>query len=125
TQLLKSRIEHVIRKRDNHQVTRHFLFAAIENELQRAQTSTQSAAVYYISVDQLEKLDKTYGYSGMAELHDAFCERLANVIGSQEQWAAIANLTACVLVSARTTEHHQQRARHIIERLTAEPYTVQ
>jgi DNA-binding response OmpR family regulator/EAL domain-containing protein (putative c-di-GMP-specific phosphodiesterase class I) len=125
TQLLKSRIEHVIRKRDNHQVTRHFLFAAIENELQRAQTSTQSAAVYYISVDQLEKLDKTYGYSGMAELHDAFCERLANVIGSQEQWAAIANLTACVLVSARTTEHHQQRARHIIQRLTAEPYTVQ
>ena len=125
TQLLKSRIEQVIRKHDNHQVTRHFLFAAIDNELQRAQTSAQSAAVYHMSVDQLDKLDKTYGYSGMAELHNAFCDRLANVIGSQEQWAAIANLTACVLVSARTTERHQQRVRHIIQRLTTDSYTVQ
>lgn len=125
TQLLKSRIEHVIRKRDHHQVTRHFLFAAIENELQRAHASAQPAAVYYIAVDQLDKLDKTYGYSGMAELHDAFCQRLATTIGSQEQWGAIANLTACVLVSARTPEHHQQRARHIVQRLMADPYLVQ
>ena len=125
TQLLKSRIEHVIRKRDDNQVTRHFLFAAIENELQRVSVSAQPAAVYYITVDQLDKLDKTYGYSGMAELHDAFCQRLATTIGSQEQWGAIANLTACVLVSARTPEHHQQRAKHIVQRLTADPYLVQ
>lgn len=124
-QQLKSRIEHITRKSDDHQVTRHYLFSAIDDELQRSQTSAQPAAVYYISADQLDELNQHYGHVGIAQLHDAFCQHLAGFIGSQEQWSAIANLTACVLVSQRSAEHHQQRAAQIIRHLTSRIYQTQ
>lgn len=116
TFILKHRIESITqRARHTNQINRSYLYAAIDNELQAERSQQTPTALYYVALDIEESFYQEFGPSGTAKLHEQFCQRLAQIIGSEEQWSDVANFVACVLVGKRTRAQHQQRVAQIAE----------
>jgi DNA-binding response OmpR family regulator/EAL domain-containing protein (putative c-di-GMP-specific phosphodiesterase class I) len=125
TFILKHRIESITqRARHSNQINRSYFYAAIDNELQAERSHQTPTALYYVALDIEENFYQEVGPSGTAKLHEQFCQRLAQVIGSEEQWSDIANFVACVLVGKRTRAQHQQRVTQIIEHLSGLTYNI-
>ena len=72
--------------------------------------------------DLEESFYSAYGPAGSAQLHEQFCQRLAHIIGSEEQWSDLANFVACVLVGKRSRAQHQHRATQIAEQMSNHVY---
>jgi len=122
---LKHRIETITqRARHNHQITRSYFYAAIDNELQEDRSHQTPTALYYLGLDIDENTYETFGPSGIARLHEQFCQRLAQIIGSEEQWTDIANFVACMLVGRRSRAQHQQRIAQIAEHMSSHVYCI-
>lgn len=116
---LKNRIESITqRAQHNQQITRSYFFAAIDNELQEDHSHQTPTALYYAGLDLEESFYTAYGPAGAARLHEQFCERLAHIIGSEEQWSDLANFEACILVGKRSRAQHQQRVAQIAEHMS-------
>lgn len=75
-----------------------------------------------MGLDLEERFYSEYGPAGAAKLHEQFCMRLANIIGSEEQWSDLSNFVACVLVGNRSRAQHQQRAAQIAEHMSNHVY---
>lgn len=122
---LKHRIESITqRARHNNQITRSYFYAAIDNELQAEHSHQTPTALYYVALDLQENFYQEFGPSGTAKLHEQFCQRLAQIIGSEEQWSDIANFVACVLVGKRSKSQHQQRVAQIAEYMSGSTYCI-
>lgn len=122
---LKNRIESITqRARHNNQITRSYFYAAIDNVLQADHSHHSPTALYYIALDIQEGFYQEFGPSGTASLHEQFCQRMAHIIGSEEQWSDISNFVACVLVGKRTRSQHQQRVAQIVEYISGSTYCV-
>lgn len=122
---LKHRIESITQRgHHNNQITRSYFYAAIDNELQAERSHESPTALYYIALDIEESFYQEFGPSGTAKLHEQFCQRLEQVIGSEEQWSDISNFVACVLVGKRGHLQHHQRVTQIAEYLSASTYEI-
>ncbi len=122
---LKHRIESITqRAQHNNQITRSYFFAAIENELQEDRSNETPTALYYIGLDIDEKTFQTFGPAGVTKLHEQFCQFVAQMIGSEEQWSDLSNFVVCVLVSKRTRAQHQKRVNQIADHLSSLVYNV-
>lgn len=120
---LKHRIESITQRAQHHQqITRSYFFAAIDNELQEDHSHQTPTALYYAGLDLEESFYSAYGPAGSAQLHEQFCERLAHIVGSEEQWSDLANFVACVLVGKRSRAQHQLRAAQIAEQMSNHVY---
>ena len=107
---LKNRISKVIKCEDSFQkITNHYFFGAIENTLMNIDDSGSYSAVYYLGLDLTPEMEEKMGIQERAELHEIFCRELTEIIGVDEQWTDINNLTACVLASKRSTIAHNER----------------
>lgn len=125
TSALKNRVARVTRQSQQpQQINRSYFFAALEEELQTNSLGNQTSAIYYFSIDKLEQLTTQLGPVGLAELHDQFCRRLSDIVGSDEQWMDLSNLVACVLAGKRSTEFHRQRGEQFTKHLSSQPYSV-
>ena len=122
---LKHRIESITQKAQrNNQITRSYFFAAIDNELQADQSHKNPTALYYLGLDIKESFFEEFGPSGVAILHEQFCQGLAHIIGTEEQWSDVTNFVACVLVGKRNHEQHQQRVVQIAEYMSNLVYKI-
>lgn len=122
---LKHRIESITqRAHRTNQITRSYFFAAIDNELQADHSHKNPTALYYLGLDIKESFFEEFGPSGVATLHEQFCQRLAQIIGSEEQWSDLTNFVACMLVGKRHHEQHQQRAMQIAEHMSDLVYKI-
>ena len=125
TVALKNRIARVTQRGTHHQqITRSYFFSAIENELQQQPYRMMPSALYYIGLDGLEALHEKYGRTGVINLHEQYCQFIAKIIGTDEQWADTSNLVVCVLAGQRTNEHHHQRIEQIITHLNTLNYVL-
>jgi len=125
THALKSRVESIIQRgQRNNQITRNYFFAAIDNQLQAEHSHKTPTALYHIGLDIEEHFYQHYGPAGVANLHGQFCQRLAHIIGSDEQWSDLTNFVACVLVGKRSHEHHQQRAAQIVAHISDQVFCI-
>lgn len=123
THALKLRIEAITQRGErNNQITRSYFFAAIDNELQANQSHKTPTALYYLGLDVQEDFYREYGPAGVAKLHEQFCQRLAQVMGSNEQWTDTSNFIACMLAGKRTREQHLARAQQIANQLSSHFY---
>jgi len=125
THALKLRIEAITQRGErNNQITRSYFFAAIDNELQANQSHKTPTALYYLGLDVQEEFYREFGPAGVARLHEQFCQRLAQVMGSNEQWTDTSNFIACMLAGKRTREQHLARAQQIANQLSGHFYQV-
>lgn len=119
THALKLRIEAITQRGErSNQITRSYFFAAIDNELQANQSHKTPTALYYLGLDVQEEFYREFGPAGVAKLHEQFCQRLAQVMGSNEQWTDTSNFIACMLAGKRTREQHLARAQQITHQLS-------
>lgn len=125
THALKLRIEAITQRGErNNQITRSYFFAAIDNELQANQSHKTPTALYYLGLDVQEEFYREFGPAGVAKLHEQFCQRLAQVMGSNEQWTDTSNFIACMLAGKRTREQHLARAQQIANQLSSHFYQI-
>lgn len=122
---LKHRIESITqRAQHNNQITRSYFYAAIDNELQEDHSHQTPTALYYVGLDIEESFYQEFGPTGTAKLHEQFCQRLSQIIGSEEHWSDIANFVAGVLVGKRSRMQHQQRVAQIAEHMSSQVYSI-
>ncbi len=125
---LKNRIARVTRRAGRaQQITRSYFLGAIDNELQQQYLREQShkdehIALYYLGVDNLETIYEQHGQTGLVQLHEQFCQRVASVLGTDEQWSDMANLVVCVLTGNKNNIAHQERAEQIVKSLGDKDY---
>jgi len=125
---LKNRIARVTRRAGRaQQITRSYFLGAIDNELQQQYLREQShkdehIALYYLGVDNLETIYEQHGQTGLVQLHEQFCQRVASVLGTDEQWSDMANLVVCVLTGNKNNIGHQERAAQIVASLGDKDY---
>lgn len=125
---LKNRIAQVTQRAGRaQQITRSYFLGAIDTELQQQYLREQShkderIALYYLGVDNLENIYEQYGQTGLVQLHEQFCQRVADVLGTDEQWSDMANLVVCVLTDNKNNMGHQERAEQIVASLGDEDY---
>lgn len=125
TTLLKTRVARITRHTQKpQQINRSYFFSALEEELHSSTLGGQTSALYYVSVDKLSELGQQLGQVELIRLHEHFCELLDETLGSDEQWADLSNLVACVLAGKRSTEFHRQRAEQISKYLSGHSYNV-
>jgi DNA-binding response OmpR family regulator/EAL domain-containing protein (putative c-di-GMP-specific phosphodiesterase class I) len=125
TSALKNRVARVTRHTQQpQQINRSYFFAALEEELHNNSLGNQSSALYYFSIDKLAELNLQLGPVELVELHDQFCRRLSETVGSDEQWMDLSTLVACVLAGKRSTEFHRQRGEQFTKHLSAQPYNI-
>ncbi len=125
TTLLKTRVARITRHTQKpQQINRSYFFSALEEELHSNTASGQTSALYYISVDKLSEIGQQLGQVELIRLHEHFCELLDETLGSDEQWADLSNLVACVLAGKRSPEFHRQRAEQISKYLSSHSYNV-
>ncbi len=125
TSALKNRVARITRHAQQpQQINRSYFFTALEDELQNNSLGNQNSALYYFSIDKLEELTQTVGTVELIELHDQFCRRLNETVGSDEQWMSLSTMVACVLAGKRSPEFHRQRGEQLIKHLSAQPYIV-
>lgn len=125
TSALKNRVARITRHAQQpQQINRSYFFTALEDELQNNSLGNQNSALYYFSIDKLEELTQTVGTVELIELHDQFCRRLNETVGSDEQWMSLSSMVACVLAGKRSTEFHRQRGEQLIKHLSTQPYIV-
>lgn len=125
TASLKQRVEAITQRgRKNHQLTRSFFFAAVENELQEECPADETSAVYHLELDIQENFYDAFGATGVAQLHEQFCDRLAELVGTDEQWTDLANFTAVILAGRRQAELHKHRAEHLATQLSNHVFCV-
>lgn len=123
TFVLKQRIESITQRAQHaNQITRSYFFAAIDNELQEDHSHKSPTALYYVGLDIKENFYEEFGPAGIANLHEQFCQRMAQAIGSGEQWSDLDNFVACVLVGKRSRAQHQQRIAQLAEHLSNQVY---
>lgn len=122
---LKHRIESITqRAQRTNQITRSYFFSAIDNELQADHSHKNPTALYYLGLDIKESFFDAFGPSGVATLHEQFCQRIAHIISTEEQWTDLTNFVACVLVGKRSREQHQQRIVQIAEHMSDLVYKI-
>ena len=125
TSALKNRVARVTRQNQQpQQINRSYFFTVLEEELHTSNLGSQTSALYYFSIDKLEELAKQLGPVDFTELHDQFCRRLADTVGSDEHWMDLSNLVACVLAGKRSPEFHRQRGEQFTRHLSAQPYMI-
>lgn len=125
TSALKNRVARVTRHAQQpQQINRSYFFAALEDELHNNSLGNQSSALYYFSIDKLADLTQQLGPVEVIDLHDQFCRRLSETVGSDEQWMDLSNLVACVLAGKRSLEFHRQRGEQFIKHLSSQPYSI-
>lgn len=125
TTLLKTRVARITRHTQKpQQINRSYFFSALEEELHSTTLGGQASALYYVSVDKLPELSQQLGQVELIRLHEHFCELLDEILGSDEQWADLSNLVACVLAGKRSLEFHRQRAEQISKYLSSHSYNV-
>ncbi len=125
TSALKNRVARVTRHTQQpQQINRSYFFTALEDELQNNSLGNQTSALYYFSIDKLEELTNQLGPVELIELHDQFCRRLSETVGSDEQWMDLSTIVACVLAGKRSTEFHRQRGEQFTKHLSTQPYNL-
>ncbi|PUA29349.1 MAG: hypothetical protein B0W54_01755 [Cellvibrio sp. 79] len=125
TTLLKTRVARITRHTQKpQQINRSYFFSALEEELHTSTMGGQTSALYYVSVDKLSELGQQLGQVELIRLHEHFCELLDETLGSDEQWADLSNLVACVLAGKRSPEFHRQRAEQISKYLSGHSFNV-
>ncbi|WP_039918311.1 response regulator [Cellvibrio mixtus] len=125
TTLLKTRVARITRHTQKpQQINRSYFFSALEEALHGKNPGGQASALYYVSVDKLPELGQQLGQVELIGLHEHFCEFLDEILGSDEQWADLSNLVACVLAGKRNLEFHRQRAEQISKYLSNHPFNV-
>jgi EAL domain-containing protein (putative c-di-GMP-specific phosphodiesterase class I) len=125
TSALKNRVARVTRHTQQpQQINRSYFFNALEDELQNNSLGNQASALYYFSIDKLEELNKQYGTIEMIDLHDQFCQRLNETVGSDEQWMDLSTMVACVLAGKRSPDFHRQRCEQFTKHLSAQLYNI-
>lgn len=128
TRELKSRIARVTQRAGRaQQITRSYFLGAVDNELQQQylreqSTSDEHVALYYLGVDNLDTIYEQHGQTGLVQLHEQFCQRVASELGTDEQWSDMANLVVCVLTGDKNNMGHQQRAEQLVTRLGDKEY---
>lgn len=125
TSLLKTRVARITRHTQKpQQINRSYFFNVLEEELHGNRLGGQTSALYYVSVDKLPELSQQLGQIDLINLHEHFCDLLDDTLGSDEQWADLSNLVACVLAGKRSAEFHRQRAEQISKYLSAHTYNI-
>ncbi|MDO8344324.1 MAG: response regulator [Cellvibrio sp.] len=125
TSALKNRVARVTRHTQQpQQINRSYFFAALEDELHHNSLGNQNSALYYFSIDKLDELTHQLGQVELNDLHDQFCRRLSETVGSDEQWTDLSNLVACVLAGKRSAEFHRQRGEQFTKHLSSQPYSL-
>jgi DNA-binding response OmpR family regulator/EAL domain-containing protein (putative c-di-GMP-specific phosphodiesterase class I)/HPt (histidine-containing phosphotransfer) domain-containing protein len=125
TSALKNRVARITRyTQQPQQINRSYFFTALEDELQNNSLGNQNSALYYFSIDKLEELTHTLGTVELLDLHDQFCRRLNETVGSDEQWMSLSTMVTCVLAGKRSLELHHQRGEQLIKHLSAQAYSV-
>lgn len=125
TAALKNRVARVTRHTQQpQQINRSYFFTALEDELQNNSFGSQSSALYYFSIDNLAELNLQLGQIEMLDLHDQFCRRLSDTVGSDEQWIDLSTMVACVLAGKRSAEFHQQRGEQFTKHLSNQTYSI-
>jgi len=123
TAFLKNRIAKITqRSKQPQQITRSYFFSAIETQLQNPSLSGGTNALYYISITNLEELNKQLGKVDLNELHEQFCQELSNLVGSEEQWVDLSNLVACMLAGNRSATFHEKRCEQMRNHLNNQLY---
>lgn len=125
TSALKNRVARITRcTQQPQQINRSYFFTALEDELHKNHLGNQSSALYYFSIDKLEELTHALGTVELINLHDQFCQRLNETVGSDEQWMSLSTMVACVLAGKRSPEFHRQRGEQLIKHLGSQAYVV-
>lgn len=125
TAALKNRVARVTRHTQQpQQINRSYFFTALEDELQNNHLGNQSSALYYFSIENFTEVTLQLGQVEMIELHDQFCRRLSDTVGSDEQWMDLSPLVACVLAGKRSADFHQQRGEQFIKHLSTQTYNI-
>ncbi|HSC67044.1 MAG TPA: EAL domain-containing protein [Cellvibrio sp.] len=124
TAALKNRVARVTRQTHQpQQINRSYFFTALEHELHSNQ-GDQSSALYYLSIENLEGLITQLGQVERIDLHDQFCRRLNETVGTDEQWTDLSTMVACVLAGKRDAEFHRQRGEQITKHLNSQAYNL-
>lgn len=124
TSALKSRVARVTQHTQLPQkINRSYFFSALEDEINSSAQGEYTSALYYISIDKLTELSQQLGMVELITLHDQFCQRLDESIGSDEQWIDLSNMVTCILAGKRSAEFHRQRCEQLRRHLNAQPYT--
>lgn len=121
---LKKRIARMAQHAAN-PIDRRYFFSAIDSEIKQQSSRKYPTALYYIGLDLLPQLQEDCGQTGLESLHQQYCQFIAQIIDSEEQWTDIANLRVCVLTGQHLHEHHQQRAAQIIAHLNSLTYELE
>ncbi len=125
TSALKSRVARVTRSTQQpQQINRSYFFAALEEELHNNNLDNHNNALYYLSIDKLDQLTSERGQVELIQLHDQFCRRLSEIVGSDEQWTDLSSLVACVLAGKRSAEFHRQRGEQFTKHLSSQAYSI-
>lgn len=125
TSALKNRVARVTRNAQQpQQINRSYFFAALEEELHNNNLGNQNSALYYFSIDKLTELTQQLGQIELIDLHDQFCRRLSETVGSDEQWIDLSHMVACVLAGKRSPEFHRQRGEQFTKHLSSQPYII-
>jgi DNA-binding response OmpR family regulator/EAL domain-containing protein (putative c-di-GMP-specific phosphodiesterase class I)/HPt (histidine-containing phosphotransfer) domain-containing protein len=125
TSALKNRVARVTRHTQQpQQINRSYFFTALEDELHNNSLGNQNSALYYFSIDKLADLTLQLGQVELIDLHDQFCRRLSETVGSDEQWIDLSHMVACVLAGKRSSEFHRQRGEQFTKHLSSQPYII-
>jgi multidomain signaling protein FimX len=125
TSALKNRVARVTRQ--SHQANRvnhSYFFSVLEGELHKHSLGGQTSALYYFSTHELTDVTQQLGQIELINLHEQFCQRLSDIIGSDEHWMGLSNMVACVLVGKRSAEFHRQRADQFTKYLSSQSYSI-
>lgn len=125
TSSLKTRVARITRhSQEPQQINRGYFFNALEEELHSGHNELHTSALYYLSVDNLSELGQELGKVELIKLHEQYCQRLGDIIGSDEQWIDLSNMVACVLAGKRSAEFHRQRSEQFARHLSEQPFAV-
>ncbi len=123
TSALKNRVARVTRHTQLPQkINRSYFFSVLEEEISNAPQEGNTGAIYYLSINNLSELSQQLGMVDLIKLHDQFCQRLDESIGSDEQWIDLSNMVTCVLAGKRSAEFHRQRCEQLRRHLAIQPY---
>ncbi|ACE83650.1 EAL domain-containing protein [Cellvibrio japonicus] len=126
TNSLKNRVARITqRSYQAHQITPGYFFAAVEEEIHNVNLGQDQSALYYLSPNHYQELVDRLDRIELSALHEAFCEHLGEILGTDEHWVELSPLVACVMTCRRSLQYHHQRGEQLAKHLSQHPYRIQ
>lgn len=105
-------------------VNRAYFIDCLESALCVEDTSELCQALYFVSIDQLEKVHYSLSYPDVISLQDQLVKCLQGFIGTRYSWAAMGDFAFAMLIEGKTVEYHEEYAQRIITHIANHSFVV-